>query len=156
VLDHIAMILKNVKGEILFIEATSNQGVAVYSWKSFIKHKSFQYYDKTVYRPLIFSRTYEILLQVQEFQKKVIGMRYKLNPLRLLQKYSDNDSVRFVSEKNGYFCSELIAAIYKVIGLLPRHIKSSQYFPGSFSAESNLELQNNAEFGDEYLIEFSE
>jgi hypothetical protein len=150
------MILKNVKGEILFIEATSDQGVAVYSWRSFVKHKCFQYYDKTVYRPLIFPRTYELLLQVQEFQKKVIGMKYKLNPLRLLQKYSNNDSVKYVAEKNGYFCSELIAAIYKLIGLLPRHIRSSQYLPGSFSAESNLVLQNNAEFGDEYLIEFSE
>lgn len=149
------MILKNVKGELLFIEATSNQGVAIYSWKAFVKHKCYQYYEKTVYRPLIFARTYERLLQIQEFQKKVIGMKYKLNPLRLLQKYSDNDSVKFVAEKNGFFCSELIAAIFKVIGLLPRHIRSSQYLPGSFSAESNLELRNGAEFGNEHLIEFT-
>ena len=84
------------------------------------------------------------------------GKQYKLDPLRLLQKYSSTDSVENLHEGKGYFCSELIASAYKIIGVLPKQISSAQYWPGTFSAEGKLKLQNEARFGDELLIEFDE
>ena len=79
-----------------------------------------------------------------------------MDPLRILQKYSSHDSVVAAVSSNdkGYFCSELVAVIYKLLGLLPKQISSSQYWPGSFSAETKLALGSGAALGDEYLIEF--
>ena len=67
----------------------------------------------------------------------------------MLQRYSSNDSVENLHENKGYFCSELIASSYKTLGILPKHIKSAQYWPVTFSAEENLKLGNGAKFGDE-------
>jgi len=73
-----------------------------------------------------------------------------------LQKYSCQDSVAAVSASDkGYFCSELVAVIFKLLGILPKNISSAQYWPGSFSAEEKLPLIN-ATLGDEHLLELSE
>ena len=72
----------------------------------------------------------------------------------MLQKYSNKDSVASIAEDKGYFCSELIATIYKRLEVLPKHISSANYWPGSFSAEEKLPLNPGAILGDEHLIEF--
>lgn len=80
-----------------------------------------------------------------------------MSPLRILQKYSDRDSVADAEKKDkGYFCSELVAVIYKLLGILPNNISSAQYWPGSFSAETLLPLRGGAALGDEYLICFKQ
>ena len=76
--------------------------------------------------------------------------------MRLLQKYSNMDSVENLHENKGYFCSELIAATYKILGILPKQISSAQYWPGTFSAEGQLKLENGARLVDEQLIEFDD
>ena len=72
-------------------------------------------------------------------------------------------------ENRTFFCSELVAACYKKIGLLPQDVSAAQYLPGlkekfasmsnefigSFAAEKKLVLQNNAKLGDETLIDFN-
>ena len=40
--------------------------------------------------------------------------------------------------KSGYFCSELIAAAYKELGLLDQTISASQYWPGFCLINSHL------------------
>lgn len=58
-----------------------------------------------------------------------------------------------------FFCSELVAAAYKRLALLPEDRSSTQYWPGSFSQESNVDwlpLQNGASLSQEYLITFTE
>lgn len=37
-----------------------------------------------------------------------------------------------------FFCSELVAAAYKRLGLLPQSISAAHYWPGAFAAEKNL------------------
>ena len=59
------------------------------------------------------------------------------------------------SDSKGYFCSELAALILKQLGLLPNNISSSQYWPGSFSAEMKLPLIHGAYLGDEHIISFN-
>ena len=153
-LDHIGMLLKWQSGEVKFIEAASNVGVSIYSMNQFIKESDQKFYDKIVYRPLYYKRTRENTLKLEDFLKKVIKKKYTLNPLRLLQKYSDYNSVENVANKSGYFCSELVGSIYKLLGFLPKNISSSQYFPGTFSEETKLTLENGSVLGHEYLIEF--
>lgn len=83
------------------------------------------------------------------------GRKYDLDPLRLLKKYSNLDSVRNVQKDKGYFCSELVASVYKALEVLPEHICSSQYWPGSFSAEEELQLRNGARLGNEFLVDLN-
>jgi len=71
-----------------------------------------------------------------------------------LKKYTNEDSTQNLSKNRSFFCSELIASLYKVMKLLPKNIVSSNYWPGSFSCEANLELERNAFLSDEYLIDF--
>lgn len=54
-----------------------------------------------------------------------------------------------------FFCSELVAAAYKRLGLLPKNVSSTQYWPGSFSYEHEMTLEGGATLGQEYLIDFS-
>jgi len=42
------------------------------------------------------------------------------------------------TQKTGYFCSELIAAAYKDIGLLDPLISASQYLPGIFFLQCEI------------------
>ena len=83
-------------------------------------------------------------------------MKYRIDPFKLFQKYSTYDSCHDFCDDRSFFCSELIASVYKVIGILPKEISASQYWPGSFSSENNLNLLNSASLGEEYIIDFSE
>ena len=71
-----------------------------------------------------------------------MGQKYKLTPGKLFQRKS-----KFVSEKpncsdpssyvktekhDGFFCSELVASVYKTVGLLDPKVPSTQYWPGFF------------------------
>ena len=149
------MLLRCKSKRLLFVDATSNDGVALCNWIDFSQKGCYKFYDKIVYRPLQFKRDYANQSLLESFLKKVLGKKYRLSPLRMIQKYSDIDSVTNISENKGYFCSELVASIFKLLGFLPNNISSAQYWPGSFSAEENLTLSNGAAFGDEYLIEFN-
>ena len=52
-----------------------------------------------------------------------------------------------LGETNGYFCSELIAATYKHLGLLPSdkshpsYLPASRYYPLDFSEKGELKLE---------------
>ena len=84
----------------------------------------------------------------------MLGKKYEVNTIKLLTKYSLTDSVENLSADKSFFCSELVASAYKCLGLLPKNIASCHYWPGSFSTENKLELQEQASLGDEQLIDF--
>jgi len=68
------------------------------------------------FRKLHHTRKYQFQTILLNFIKKTIGREYDFNPLRLLRKDSDDQ----VEESKGYFCSELVAKAYKLMGLLDR------------------------------------
>lgn len=55
-------------------------------------------------------------------------------------------------ENAGYFCSELIAKLYKSIGLLDQIKSSCQYWPVDFCSEKLTNLLKGATLGNEQLI----
>ena len=74
-----------------------------------------------------------------------------------------------LDENRTFFCSELVAAAYKKIGILPKDISAAQYWPGiidfgfllltllstgTFSSEKQLNLLDGAKLGNEMLIDF--
>ena len=54
--------------------------------------------------------------------------KYGVTCTKLIKKKEKNKEI--VSENSTFFCSELIAAIYRGLGLLPMDIPSSYYWPG--------------------------
>lgn len=72
-----------------------------------------------------------------------------------MRKKCTTDFGETVDEKRNFFCSELVASAYKLMGLLPRKVSSTQYWPGSFAARRGLRLQGGAMLGEETLIDFS-
>jgi len=64
------------------------------------------------------------------------------------------DSVKDLHDNKTFFCSELIGACYKALDILPNEICCAQYWPGSFSMDSKLELLKGAKLETEYQVEF--
>jgi len=153
VLDHVGILLRYQNGKLFLLEATSTEGVEISEWNTASNYSKI--YEQIVYRKLFFKRTSQTVTKLEQFLKSVRGRKYDLDPLKLFKKYSSIDSVRNIKKDKGYFCSELVASAYKVLEILPEHICSSQYWPGSFSAEESLQLRNGAHFGNECLIDFS-
>eukprot|EP01017_Pseudomicrothorax_dubius_P016306 TRINITY_DN1850_c0_g1_i10.p1 TRINITY_DN1850_c0_g1~~TRINITY_DN1850_c0_g1_i10.p1 ORF type:complete len:132 (-),score=10.03 TRINITY_DN1850_c0_g1_i10:111-506(-) len=90
-----------------------------------------------------------------KFWKNAYGKAYQISAQKLVNTMSiiaKNESF----EGRTFFCSELVAAAYKRVGLLPAEISSTQYWPGSFSTERTLPMQMGAYLGPEIRIDFSE
>lgn len=110
-------------------------------------------YERIVYRKLDCERNLELMNKLETFIKTVIGMKYKINPTKIFRKTCTNDAENIKADKT-YFCSELVASAYKCLGLLPKDVSASQYWPGNFSAKGELNLLEGAKLNDELLLEF--
>ncbi len=60
-------------------------------------------------------------------------------------------------EKRTFFCSELVAAVYKYINILPTNVSSKKYWPGNAKSKlkNNLKI-NLGDFSYENNIKFLE
>lgn len=58
--------------------------------------------------------------------------RYKFNVSKLLRKKSTNDFNENLKHTKSFFCSELVASVYKNLGLFDHEISASQYWPANF------------------------
>ena len=64
-------------------------------------------------------------------------------------------NLKKVDDDRTFFCSELVAAVYKNLDLLDWEKASTQYWPGSFSDKEILFFNNDAKFSKEFLIDFN-
>lgn len=85
------MFLRYANGKLVIFESTGNVGVAVLDWDVFCARKWHQLYDKLVYRKLLYKRTFANMSKLEEFVKKVVGMKYKLSAGKLVKKKNDKD-----------------------------------------------------------------
>jgi hypothetical protein len=85
----------------------------------------------------------------------VIGRKFKINAAKLLRRHSTTDSGENIEDNKSFFCSELVASVYKLMGVLSDTVSASQYWPVSFSADKNINLLQNASLGEERLLDFS-
>lgn len=156
--DHVAMFLiSNPPGgsrEIFVFEATSNEGVGLCRFEAFIQNNWHEFFERLVYRKLLYKRVPEFYSKLQKFLDHAYGKTYKVSAEKLLKKESlvlDGEDFK----DRTFFCSELVAAAYKRLGLLPKDRSSTQYWPGSFSMEEDLNLLDGAALSQEYLLDFS-
>lgn len=113
--------------------------------------RRFLSYIRVVYRKLYIDRTNELIEKIEKFVKvkvfcnganrfkTAIGKKYALNAKKLMQRKSTSIGVE-TPEDRTFFCSELIAACYKRMGLLPDQISSSRYLPGIVFSLLNIHV----------------
>lgn len=88
------------------------------------------------------------------FLEENVGKKYELTTGKLFGKnYRAPESGK--DSYDSFFCSELVAAAYKELGMLPPDKASGQYWPVSFAQEKNLQLLKGAKLGIEMLINIS-
>ncbi|CAD8048153.1 unnamed protein product [Paramecium sonneborni] len=153
--DHVAMILKYQSGYIYVLEATNQNGVGIFNWDSMVNNLWYELYSMVVYRQLQLIRNENFLQQIEKFVKENVGRQYNLSFTKLLQDKSTIITSQNQNEDPTYFCSQLIAKLYKQIGLLNQDKSANQYWPGSFSNErADIQLSDGS-LSDEYLIGFN-
>eukprot|EP00826_Nyctotherus_ovalis_P010845 TRINITY_DN12834_c0_g2_i10.p2 TRINITY_DN12834_c0_g2~~TRINITY_DN12834_c0_g2_i10.p2 ORF type:complete len:146 (+),score=35.79 TRINITY_DN12834_c0_g2_i10:989-1426(+) len=145
------MLVRGRKNSLNFVEASESTGVIVYPIRQLFEDGSN---DVVVYRKLMYKLDEEAQGKFKRRLIEIIGKKYHLNMWNLWRKYSVRDSIKQIPKDKGYFCSELVAALYKFLEILPPEICSSHYWPGSFSTETELKLINGARLGPECIIEF--
>lgn len=74
---------------------------------------------------------------------QVVGNPFRLSLAKLQLQHSGNDFVNEIPKDQGFFCSELIACLYKRLGLLGPKKPASHYRPGSFSTETLPDPDND-------------
>eukprot|EP00347_Sterkiella_histriomuscorum_P020868 403336156 len=139
--DHVALILKYKNEKIVLFESTGSSGVDLLTWDMFMERGFQNLYDEISIRHLNFKRTTDKVKILEEFIRSNNGKKYRLNAIDLLK--SRTPSASKEQELDGYFCSELVAAAYQAIGLLPKERLASSYWPSTL-ADPSLKLLNGA------------
>ena len=152
--DHVAVLLRNERGEIIVFEATGGVGVGIMPWRKFIEMGWYKSQHIISYRKLKINRTERFYSLVEEFVNINIGKTYDFSLSKMLKRVSvqeEQEGNIKREEKNSFFCSELVAALYKYLGILERTKSSTQYWPGSFEEDEDLHFVSTTEFGKPIL-----
>ncbi len=129
--------------------------MSIADWDNFVTYEMHQSHHRVVYRKLVYpGKTKEKLQSLEKFLKAVKGKQYSLKLGKFVKRNDLNDFDENIKEDKTFFCSELVASIYKNLGLLPRERAASNYWPVDFSQKSKLKLLDGAYLEQEKLIEF--
>lgn len=146
--DHVAMIIRYATGELALLESTSLDGVSIVRWEDFIEYRWHLLYNMIVFRHLEANRNDEMVQNLEDFICKVKGMQYLLNPMGIIKQRDPS------GPDQGFFCSQLVAAAYKAMGVLHSGVASVSVLPGHFSYEQTLLLIDRAFLCEEQLVDF--
>ncbi|KAL8448432.1 hypothetical protein Emed_003766 [Eimeria media] len=133
-------------------QSADGRGVILTPWSSFVNNNWYRVYERVSWRRLYWPVSDERLSRLLEFLKKVIGKDYKLTLAKLLSRKPYDSSAA-----DGFFCSELVAGAWRVMGVIPEDAICSQYWPETFSQrleDKQLRLTPGCSLGDELLIDF--
>lgn len=149
--EHVAVIIKSLDDtkRVYVLDSTSNLGVALHYWDSMRKCYG-TFYDKIVYRKLSWNNTNDKLVKLEKFFNEAIGKKYSiLKPSFIMQKSYIPKEGEFCDKGRTFFCSELAAKIFKVIGVIPSDPKSkpsASFWPSTF-------IGNKIKFIDDACLE---
>jgi len=150
--DHVGIVVNGLHGKAL-LEATV-QGVTTFPlrlrltlWDSTVPEM------KIAVRKLNIQRTPEFHKTMDTFCNESVGLEYSL--ANIIKGRSDPET-ELERKNETFFCSELVAKLYKCVGVLPASPPSSSYHPETL-AKSNEELGvlEGISFEDPILITFS-
>lgn len=127
-------------------------GVDITSWTDFMYYDWHLLYDKIYYRKLLYDIPPKAKRSVENFVASAIGKKYSLAPSKFFRKKSLYHEK--VEDDQTFFCSELVAASYKRLGLIQKDVPSSSFFPADFSMSTKLELLKGARLRHEQVVNF--
>jgi hypothetical protein len=164
--DHVAITLKNTHGQVLIFESTGSSGVGSISWRDFLHYKCYSHLNSLRVRRLFVGKKNAIFYdKIEAIVNGTIGSRYELSVDKLFFNKSlmyERDQTKELEEVKlrmkqlkeegrSFFCSELVAFIYKNLGFLPADKESASYWPSSFTS---LQLVNGSSLEAEEIICF--
>lgn len=74
------------------------------------------------------------------FIAKTLGKGFELSLNKLFQFKSKMERTQEEEEGKTYFCSELVARLYKELGILDESKSSTSYYPVDFSQKGGLKI----------------
>lgn len=142
--------------EVYFVESTANRGVSISRWST-VRRYLGDFYEQVVLRRLEIPRTAEMIARLEVFLKEAVGARYGMSTSKLLFHRSSIKPKHgaFIDEDRTFFCSELVAKAYKVLGVMVDDDRPCcQFYPSHFSSKNShvLNLTHNASLGRELNI----
>ena len=90
--------------------------------------------------------------------EEVLGKSYGISASKFMRKsvnLKGTNGEDIVDVKRTFQCAELVAKMYKVLGLLPESSSSGKFVPGSWTAKKKTQLEKG-EFGPEWVISFDD
>lgn len=139
---------------IFLLEAVSDEGVRLVE---FIPNIGWYHevYDKIVYRPLQnIDRNEELLEELDEYLEEVLGKKYSISFRKFLRSSINlkNSKGKFTEDVNRTFqWAELVAKMYKVLGILGPEEHSGKYMPVHFTDKKDISLLKG-KFGPQWII----
>ena len=130
--DHVALALRYESGDIALLEATNNEGVNIVYWEDFYFNDWFREYDRIVFRHLEVHRTDQMVAELENFLEATLGKKYGISAKKIFSRFRNSED----DTEEKFFCSELVAAAYRQIGVLAESIAPSTIWPGDFSGTS--------------------
>jgi hypothetical protein len=101
-------------------------------------------------------RNEDMIDKLEIFLKEAVGNRYGISTSKLLfQRTTVKPKTgKYIDDDRTFFCSELVAKAYKILGIMEEDGRPCNYFyPSSFSTKSQaLNLTKEATLGPELNI----
>ncbi len=149
--DHVGLVVRGPAGAYLF-DATGD-GICLHTMAKFVRKRWYRPYQYVCWRRLTFQnkadgKTLPEMPEVfqdalHKFVEDSVGLSYRLSVSALRRKKPAPHR-----EEEGYFCSELVAAAYAAMGLLPATPVPSQYWPVDFQTTGRHKVKLKARMKD--------
>lgn len=160
--DHVGMLVlwetqENVN-TIYLLEAVWDEGVRLVDFIPNINAYR-EVYSKITYRPLQnWERTETMLTNLDNFLEEVLGKSYGIKYSKFFRKsinLKGTNGKDVVDANRKFQWAELVAKMYKVLGILPKSEHSGKYVPANWTAKRTLDLEKGS-FGPECALQFNE
>ena len=165
---HVGMVYK--RGEDIFLWESTKIGKVVDSEMGkkingvqlpLLSERIRRFPGEVAIRPISREIDEDMVRKLYDFRQKVKGKKYDNNTITLLMAAYDGIFIpeEFVpdasNDLSSFFCSELIAATYQKIGLIPSKPPPSEYTPADFSEHGKVKLMKGYELGKEKLVKWN-
>lgn len=80
--DHVAMVVKFRKNDLMIFESNQMYGVSIYDWKQYIQY--FDLYQKITIRKLDYIKKADVQRELLNFVRKNLGKNYEINFSKLV------------------------------------------------------------------------
>lgn len=147
--EHVAFLIKYPDQGLGVLHLSNSNDIDILMWDGFLESFKTHQSSELILRKLRVERTDEMLLKLEEFVKKLDKNKFRLSPVELLQR-TNNDNIS--ADFKGY-SAELVASIFKYLGLLSSDIPANMFSPEDFSIDRNLVFMG-ARLSGNSLIEF--